>query len=250
MSASPVLEVVKIGHAYGEDSVLSSVSFSLHEKTILCVVGPSGCGKTTLLRIIAGLVPPKMGDVLINGQNASQTPTNERDLGFVFQEEGALFPHLSVRQNVEFPFRHGRRTLPEGQDWREAVNQIMADTQLVPHEKHMIHQLSGGLKQRVAIARAMVYQPSLLLLDEPLSSLDNKKKTSLIELIRQLRTSTRTAFLYVTHDDREVRALADEVIVMEGGIVHQEGQLSHVLMNPSELTADLFQLNLNRKESS
>lgn len=240
MTNAPVLEVMKVSHAYREDSVLSDVSLSLQKKEILCIVGPSGCGKTTLLRIIAGLVLPNNGEVLLNGRNAASISPHLRNIGFVFQEEAALFPHLTVRQNIEFPFRHGKRKLPQGQDWREAVNEIIISTQLRAHEGRPIHELSGGLKQRVAIARAIVYRPSLMLLDEPLSSLDNMKKRSLITLLRDLRAHSQSAFLYVTHDDREVREIADRVIVMDNGIIHQQGTIEELMAKPSMLTAELF----------
>jgi ABC-type Fe3+/spermidine/putrescine transport system ATPase subunit len=227
-----VLSVQSVSHAYGHQTVLAGVSFEVAARRIHCLVGPSGCGKTTLLRIVAGLVPPKGGRVLISGRDVKNVPTHARDLGFVFQSTDALFPHLNVRENVEFAFRHGRkdRTVP---NWPERVTEILEQTKLASFARRSVSGLSGGQKQRVALARALVYRPSILLLDEPLSALDNERKDSLIGLMLELRAQTSVAFLYVTHDDREVRRLADDVsVLVDGGVLRQTDTAAKVFASP------------------
>ena len=150
---------------------------------MLCIVGPSGCGKTTLLKIIAGLIRPTSGTVTLDGKRVTTTPPSKRDLGFVFQSENSLFPHLSVEDNIRFPFVHGKRTPVEGKSLEECTNDILGLTGLEPFRTRAIEDLSGGQKQRVSIARAMVYQPSLLLLDEPLTFLDNELKSELMQIV-------------------------------------------------------------------
>lgn len=227
-----VLSVQNISHAYGRQTVLAGVSLEVAPRSIHCLVGPSGCGKTTLLRIVAGLVPPKGGRVLIGGRDVKDVPTHARDLGFVFQSTDALFPHLNVRENVAFAFQHGLRDR-KVRDWPEHVTEILEQTKLTSFATRPVSSLSGGQKQRVALARSLVYRPSILLLDEPLSALDNERKESLIKLMLTLREQTSVAFLYVTHDDREVRRLADDVsVLVDGGQLRQSGTASHVFSNP------------------
>lgn len=222
------LEVSGITHSFGRERVLRGVTFAVRTGSATAILGRSGCGKTTLLKVIAGLLQPQSGSIRIAGQDASLTPTNERNLGFVFQNL-ALFPHLTVRRNVEFPFRHGRRT---SADSTTAVNEILRRTRLLPAAEKRVNELSGGMRQRVAIARALVYRPSVLLLDEPLSSLDNPLKRELLALLAELKASGDHTFLYVTHDDREVRQVADDLVVLDEGRVLRSGPLADVLNHP------------------
>ncbi|MDA2938229.1 ABC transporter ATP-binding protein [Acidobacteria bacterium AH-259-A15] len=242
-----VLQVMNVSHRFGSRRVLLGVSLRLQRNSVLCVVGESGCGKTTLLRIIAGLLRPDSGSIFLNGQDASALPTHERDIGFVFQTEGALFPHLHVYENVAFPFRHGKKKLPSG-NWEEAVNRIIHETGLGAHQKSSITDLSGGLKQRVAIARALVYRPSILLLDEPLSSIDNPRKDELLDLLAKLKQENETSFLYVTHDDRDVKRFGTHVAILNDGKIEQSGTLTEVLEKPNNPVVRKL-LNIQSKES-
>ena len=169
--------------------------------------------------------------MLFDGRMMNNVPTHERDVGFVFQTELALFRHLNVWGNIAFPFRHGRKQSP-GVSWRAAVNAIIDHTQLASHKYERISNLSGGLRQRVAIARALVYRPSILLLDEPLSSLDNYLKNDLLRLLSTLHGDTGATFVYVTHDDREARSFASHVAVMVDGVIEQFGPTNEVFANP------------------
>jgi ABC-type sulfate/molybdate transport systems ATPase subunit len=206
----------------------------------MCLTGPSGCGKTTLLKIIAGIVRPTHGQVRIKGEDASHIPTCDRQIGFVFQSETALFPHLNVRDNISFSFDHGRRSAPDDNP-EDAVEDILQKTGLSLYRYFPIAKLSGGLKQRVAIARALVYEPAILLLDEPFSSLDNPRKQTLISLLLELKQSTKHTFLYVTHDDREITQLADTVAILDDAHIVQDGPIDEVLQHPvSSIITDIF----------
>jgi len=237
------LSLKGVSHAYREVTVLAGVTFDVSPGTIHCLVGPSGSGKSTLLKIVAGLVMPRAGKVLIHGRDATSIPPHQRDLGFVFQSTQALFPHLTVRGNVEFAFQHGCRRGSKG-DWRSGVNSLMEKTGIAELASRRISELSGGQRQRVAIVRSLAYKPSVLLVDEPMSGLDNENRTSLIRLIRELRDDTGVAVLYVTHDEREVLELADVVGVLVAGTLQQSGRTREVFDAPkSEQIARILGLS-------
>lgn len=234
------LEVIDIYHSFGSEHILKGVSFQVPQGRVLGLIGHSGCGKSTLLRIIAGLTQPYSGEVKIGGKDASAVSTHQRNLGFVFQSEFALFPHLTVRGNILFPLAQGKRS-PPGGNREHAVEEVLEQTGLRVHQHKRMDELSGGLKQRVAIARALVYRPAILLLDEPLSSLDNPRKREILELLLALKASGDHTMLYVTHDDREVKAFVDYVAVLHDGRIVQHGVLEEVLRNPkSEIVENLL----------
>ena len=212
--ATWALELDGIGFYYHKKEILRGISLTAEPGAILCLLGPSGSGKTTLLHIIAGLLRQKIGRVFIRGINQFDQPTCRRDIGFVFQHPTALFPHLNVHDNVAFPFTHGGKQL-RGADWKKAVAGILHITELEAYAKTSLARLSGGLKQRVALARAIVYRPSLLLLDEPLNSLDDLLKRRMLELLKNVHEEFGTTFVYVTHDVREVREIATHVVVLD-----------------------------------
>ena len=239
------LDVENLRHSFGEELVLRDVSFAVPERSIVCILGPSGCGKTTLLKLIAGIhrIDRSSGRIKINGQDQSGISTHRRNLGFVFQSHDSLFPHLNVFENVAFPFRRGGRKLATS--WQQAVAEALIATEMDSFAKRSIVNLSGGQKQRIALARALVYQPALLmigrehivvaallLLDEPLSSLDRPRKNQLVELLLRLHEKYPTTFLYVTHDDREVLSIATHVAVLYEGEVRQYGTTNDVVSKP------------------
>jgi ABC-type Fe3+/spermidine/putrescine transport system ATPase subunit len=227
-----VLEVNGVHHAYNSDWVLKGISFSVEPGQIVCVLGPSGCGKSTLLRIIAGLLTPRSGRIIIEGKDQSRVPIHKRNIGFVFQNS-ALFPHLNVFQNVAFPFTRGGRTI-EGEDWEKAVARILEITGLQAHIHRSVATLSGGQQQRVALARALVYRPSLLLLDEPLNSLDNILKNQLINLLLRLHGEFGISFIYVTHDEKEVLRLGTHIaVISEDHELLQYGAVNEVITAPA-----------------
>lgn len=228
-----VLQVEGVHHAYKNDWALQGVSFKVEPGQIVCLLGPSGCGKTTLLRIVAGLIAPTSGQILIQGVNQQNIPTHRRNIGFVFQD-AALFPHLNVYQNVAFPFTRGRRLLSGGDDWSKEVNRILHITNLQTTEHRSIATLSGGQLQRVALARALVYRPPLLLLDEPLSSLDNILKSQLLDLLLKLHDEYETSFLYVTHDEREALRIGTHIAIIDDEHqLRQFGTVEEVITRPA-----------------
>jgi ABC-type Fe3+/spermidine/putrescine transport system ATPase subunit len=203
---------------FGSHVALDSVSVEVAPGTAAVVLGPSGCGKTTMLRIIAGLEVPDNGQVVLDGATVSaagrvDVPPHRRKLGFVFQDL-ALWPHLTVRQNLDFVL--GSMTLPRSEQDRRAQD-ALARVRVSELAGRYPHQLSGGEQQRVALARAIVREPAVLLLDEPLSSLDAELRAELrFELTRLTRALSLTT-VYVTHDREDAAALADCVIEMRAG---------------------------------
>jgi NitT/TauT family transport system ATP-binding protein len=208
-----MLEIRNLGKTYGTGAnathAVGSVSFSIDEGEFVCVVGPSGCGKTTLLKCVAGLLPPTSGEVLLRGARVTGPP--ER-MALVFQEYSrSLMPWSSVRNNVVLPLRHKR--LPKRE--RDAlVEDALAAVGLVRFMDRYPWQLSGGMQQRVAIARALAYQPSILLMDEPFASVDAQTRGDLEDLVLRVRDEFGITILFVTHDIDESVYLSDRVVVL------------------------------------
>src|SRR6476619_2151344 len=208
-----MLEIRNLGKTYGTGAnvthAVGNVTFSIEEGEFLCVVGPSGCGKTTLLKCVAGLLPPSRGEVVLRGSRVTEPP---EQLALVFQEYSrSLMPWLSVRNNVLLPLRHKR--LGRGERGR-LVEESLESVGLTRFIDHYPWQLSGGMQQRVAIARALAYQPSVLLMDEPFASVDAQTRGDLEDLILQVRDEYGITILFVTHDIDESVYLADNVVVL------------------------------------
>ncbi len=200
---------------FGVQLAVDELSLAVGSGEIVAVVGPSGSGKSTLLRVIAGLQPLHDGRVLIGGEDVSGVPTHRRDLGLMFQDH-ALFAHLSVVANVEYGLKFSSRSMSRSQRNRRAV-ELLDMVGLGAYQDRRVGSLSGGEAQRVALARALAPKPGLLMLDEPLGSLDRPLRVQLIDdLARVLRDVGQTA-LYVTHDQTEAFGLADRIAVMDHG---------------------------------
>jgi ABC-type Fe3+/spermidine/putrescine transport system ATPase subunit len=195
------------------------VSFDVEAGEIICVLGPSGCGKTTLLRVIAGLEVPDAGGVVFDGRDLSGVPVHRRGFGLMFQEL-ALFPHKNVWENVIFGLR--MQGVPADAIARQARD-AMALVGLAGFERRDVNELSGGEKQRVALARSLAPRPRLLMLDEPLGSLDRKLREELMSELRRILKQAGLTSIYVTHDQQEAFTIADRVVVMNGGRVEQIG---------------------------
>jgi ABC-type Fe3+/spermidine/putrescine transport system ATPase subunit len=211
---------VRLAHVtkrFADRLAVESVSLEIAPGESVVILGPSGCGKTTLLRLIAGLVRPDAGEVWLDGRIASglgeYVPPHQRQLGFVFQDL-ALWPHLTVWENLAFVLRAAHVPKPERRIRVQRALQLMQVEQLSGRHPH---ELSGGEQQRVALARALVGEPRLLLLDEPLSSLDPDLRDALRHELRELQRRLPLTTLYVTHDLEDARALADRRIQMHAG---------------------------------
>jgi ABC-type Fe3+/spermidine/putrescine transport system ATPase subunit len=224
------LEVRSLSRSYPDEVVaLRDASFTVEDGRIAAILGPSGCGKTTLLRLIAGLDRPDTGDVLLDGVSILRRPVHRRGVGMMFQDL-ALFPHMSVRDNIMFGLR--MQHWPKADRLRRAADLIDA-VGLAGKEERRVHELSGGEQQRVALARTLAPNPGVLLLDEPLGSLDEVLKSQLRGELREVLKALETTALIVSHDLRDAVTMADDLIVMDRGDVLQAGMLSQVLAGPA-----------------
>jgi NitT/TauT family transport system ATP-binding protein len=208
-----MLEVKGLGKTYGSGATathaVGDVTFTVDEGEFVCVVGPSGCGKTTLLKCIAGLLPPSSGEVLLRGTRVTSPPDQ---MAIVFQEYSrSLMPWMSVRNNVLLPLRHKELSKAER---NQLVEESLGAVGLVRFMDRYPWQLSGGMQQRVAIARALAYQPSVLLMDEPFASVDAQTRGDLEDLVLQVREEFGITILFVTHDIDESVYLSDRVVVL------------------------------------
>lgn len=214
--ANAGLRVEGLSFSAAGRAIVSGVSLTVTPGETLAVVGPSGCGKTTLLRLIAGLDRPDAGAITFDGADIVRQPAHKRGFGMMFQEF-ALFPHLSVEQNVAFGLRHSR--FPRSMH-RARVAELLELTGLAGFEKRTIEKLSGGERQRVALARSLAPEPQLLMLDEPLGSLDRGLRERLLVELKAILGRLQIPTLYVTHDQFEAFAIGASMAVMrEGGIV-------------------------------
>jgi ABC-type Fe3+/spermidine/putrescine transport system ATPase subunit len=223
------LDVRGVSKAFAGKPALREVSFDVASGDVLCLLGPSGCGKTTLLRIVAGLEQADSGQVLLDGADLSKVPVHQRGLGFMFQEY-ALFPHKDVYGNVAFGLRMAR--LPRS-DIERRVSEALDLVGLSGFERRAVHELSGGEQQRVALARSLAPRPRLLILDEPLGSLDRALRERLMNELREILKAVGLTALYVTHDQSEAFALGDCVAIMQQGKIEQIGPPEAVYRQPA-----------------
>jgi putative spermidine/putrescine transport system ATP-binding protein len=221
------LDDIRIEYEKGQP-VLDNFHLTVNEGELVSLLGPSGCGKTTTLRTVAGFIDPAAGTVTIADRNVTRLPPNKRDIGIVFQSY-ALFPHLTVFQNVAFGLQQ-RRVDKAAQTRR--VNEALAMVDMADYANRRPAQLSGGQRQRVAVARAVVIEPTLLLMDEPLSNLDAKLRVGMRTEIRRLQKRLGITTLYVTHDHVEALTLSDRIVVMNKGKIEQIGTPEEVFSNP------------------
>ncbi len=208
-----MLEIRDVAKTYGSGSqvthALRSISFSIAERELVCVVGPSGCGKTTLLKCIAGLMRPTRGEVVLHGERVTGPP---EEMAVVFQEYNrSLMPWSTVRNNVLLPLRHKKLAKDER---TRLVEEALGAVGLTRFIDHYPWQLSGGMQQRVAIARALAYQPSILLMDEPFASVDAQTRGDLEDLVLRVRDEFGITILFVTHDIDESVYLSDRIVVL------------------------------------
>jgi iron(III) transport system ATP-binding protein len=212
----------------GEVYAAQNVKLSIAPGEFVTMLGPSGCGKTTTLRMIAGFEQPDAGRIRFGGQDVTNLPANQRNIGFVFQNY-ALFPHLSVAENVAYGLEVRGLTKDE---IAKRVSNVLVLVGLAGYEHQFSSQLSGGEQQRVALARAIVIQPRVLLFDEPLSNLDAKLRVQMRTEIRDLQRRLAITTIYVTHDQEEAMAVSDRIAVMSQGTVVQEGTAEDLYHRP------------------
>jgi thiamine transport system ATP-binding protein len=225
-----MLEVEHLAVRYGSVTALDGVDLTVSEREIVSVLGPSGSGKSTLLRAVAGLAPEATGRVRWNGVDLAKVPPHRREFGLMFQDH-ALFPHRDVIGNVIFGLRMQRRPRAEAE---ARARETLALVGLEGFEHRRVAELSGGEQQRVALARALAPAPRLLMLDEPLGALDRALRDRLVAELRALFVHLGLTIIFVTHDHDEAFALADRVVVMQGGHVAQSGSPAEVWNHPAD----------------
>jgi iron(III) transport system ATP-binding protein/putative spermidine/putrescine transport system ATP-binding protein/spermidine/putrescine transport system ATP-binding protein len=225
----PALNLDRLEKRYGGHVAASSVSLSVRDGEFVSLLGPSGCGKTTVLRMVAGLIQPPSGRILIDGRDVTALPTNRRNIGLVFQSY-ALFPHMTVFENVAFGLR--RQGL-QGAELDKRVNAALDSVRLSGYAQRMPRQLSGGQQQRVAVARSIAPRPSILLFDEPLSNLDAALRDDMQIELKRLQRELGITTLFVTHDQREAMSMSDRVCVLAHGVVQQFATPEEIYHRPA-----------------
>ncbi|PSJ60928.1 ABC transporter ATP-binding protein [Pseudaminobacter soli (ex Li et al. 2025)] len=225
----PAVEFRNIDIAYGKFVAVRNFSLAIRKGSFITLLGPSGCGKTTILRSIAGLVDISAGQISIGGKRVDDVPIYKRNIGLVFQSY-ALFPHKNVFDNVAFGLKY--RNVPKPEIARR-VSKALEMVRLPGSEKKLPSQLSGGQQQRIALARAIVFEPEVLLLDEPLSALDANMREEMRVEIKKIQKETGITAIFVTHDQEEALSMSDQIVVMDAGTMEQIGSPEQVYETPA-----------------
>ena len=226
----------KMTIAFKEVIAVNQLTLEIPEGELVCLLGPSGCGKSTTLFALSGLYKTTSGRILFNEHDVSGLPPEKRGIGLVFQNY-ALYPHMTVEQNIMFPLENKR--VPK----KEAAQRALNAARLCKIEallKRKPSQLSGGQQQRVAIARALVKNPTILLLDEPLSNLDARLRIEMREEIRRIQQETKITTVFVTHDQEEAMSISDRLVVMKEGVLQQTASPQEMYRNPANLFVAKF----------
>ena len=223
------VQLVDLVKRFGDFTAVAGLNLAMPSGEFFSLLGPSGCGKTTTLRMIAGFERPTEGQILLDGDDMAQTPPHKRNVNTVFQNY-ALFPHLSVEENIAFGLKYQKVGKQEA---RERVGGALGLVQLSGYEKRRPNQLSGGQQQRVALARALILNPAVLLLDEPLGALDAKLRKRLQIELKALQEEVGITFIYVTHDQEEALTMSDRIAVMSQGQVEQVGPPKEIYEEPA-----------------
>lgn len=224
-----VVELRDVTKTFGDVVAVDRVSVQIRSGEFVTLLGPSGCGKTTTLRLISGFEEPTAGEILLNGKNVAGVPPYERDTTVVFQDY-ALFPHRNVEQNVAFGLRMRRE---KREAIQRKVEEMLSMVDLEGLGKRRISELSGGQQQRVALARSLILEPSVMLLDEPLGSLDLKLRKQMQIELKRIQRQLGTTSIYVTHDQEEALVLSDRVAVMKSGRIEQFDRAEVIYQRPA-----------------
>ncbi|MQQ07518.1 ATP-binding cassette domain-containing protein [Epibacterium sp. SM1979] len=239
---APRLEIRNIHCSFDDRPVVDNVSLTVQAGQVTCLLGPSGCGKSTTLRIIAGVEMQDAGEIYVDGKLICDTvyrvPPERREIGLMFQDF-ALFPHLSVADNVAFGLKGTRA------EKRARVTELLEKVSLSQYIDEFPHQLSGGEQQRVALARALAPRPRIMLMDEPFSGLDNRLRDGIRDETLSLLKDEDTAVLLVTHEPEEAMRMADQIALMRGGRIIQQGAPYNVYTNPVDRAAVAFFSDVN-----
>ena len=235
------LSVETLNKSYGSTTVFQDIDFAAERGEFVTLLGPSGCGKSTLLRCIAGLTAVDSGRILLDGEDIVPKSPQKRGIAMVFQSY-ALFPNMTVEQNVGFGLRMHKVPASES---AQRVAEVLEMVELGPLAARYPHQLSGGQRQRVALARSLVTRPRLLLLDEPLSALDARIRKHLREQIRRIQQELKLTTVFVTHDQEEALTLSDRIVLMNAGRIVQSGDAETLYTAPQNAFAAGFIGNYN-----
>ncbi len=233
---SPLLHLKAAQKSYRDKTILNNFDLTIYDGEFVTLLGPSGCGKTTVLRILAGLETLDGGSILLAGKEITNTPAEQRHVNTVFQSY-ALFPHMSVFENIAFGLR--TQNVAEA-ELTERVNEVLNIVQLAGYAQRKPSELSGGQQQRVAIARAVVNKPKLLLLDESLSALDYKLRKQMQIELKRLQRQLGITFVFVTHDQEEALSMSDRIVVMDSGVIQQQGSPREIYESPANLFVARF----------
>ena len=228
MNENLIVSLKDIVVEFDGQKVLDGLSLDIHDKEFVTFLGPSGCGKTTTLRVIAGFVTPKSGNVFFDGKDIANMPPYKRPVNTVFQKY-ALFPHLNVFENVAFGLRLKKMTEDE---IRPKVLEMLEIVGLKGFERRSIHQLSGGQQQRVAIARALANNPSIMLCDEATSALDSTTTAQILDLLRRINRELNVTLVIITHSLSVARNICDRVAMIDGGRIVEMGDTEELFSNP------------------
>ena len=226
----------QVSKSFGNTKVIENLNLTIRDGAFTVLLGPSGCGKTTLLRMIAGIGPATSGAIYMDGEDISAVPPGKRNVAMVFQNY-AIYPTMSVRKNIEFCLENNRVPKKERKERVERVANIVGLGEYLDRKPS---QLSGGQRQRVALARAMVKEPAVFLMDEPLSNLDAKLRSAMRSELIQLHRQLKTTFVYVTHDQVESMAMADEIVLMNEGKIMQKAAPEVIYHDPENIFTAQF----------